>query len=31
VRAEYEYVQFQPIANTPINMNSVRVGAGFKF
>jgi opacity protein-like surface antigen len=31
VRGEYEYVQFQPIANTPINMNSVRVGAGFKF
>ena len=31
LRGEYEYVQFQPIANTPINMNSVRVGAGFKF
>lgn len=31
LRGEYEYVQFQPVANTPINVNSVRVGAAFKF
>lgn len=31
LRGEYEYVQFQPVANTPININSVRVGAAFKF
>jgi outer membrane immunogenic protein len=31
LRGEYEYVQFEPVANTPINVNSVRVGAAFKF
>jgi outer membrane immunogenic protein len=31
LRGEYEYVQFQPVASVPININSVRVGAGFKF
>jgi outer membrane immunogenic protein len=31
VRAEYEYVQFQPVANTSVNVNSVRVGAAVKF
>ena len=31
LRGEYEYVQFQPVANTPINVNSVRLGAAFKF
>jgi opacity protein-like surface antigen len=31
VRAEYEYVQFQPVASTVININSVRAGAGIKF
>jgi outer membrane immunogenic protein len=31
LRGEYEFVQFEPVANTPINVNSVRVGAAFKF
>ena len=31
VRGEYEYVQFQTIAGTDINVNTVRVGAGIKF
>lgn len=31
VRGEYEYVQFQTVAGTDINVNSVRVGAGIKF
>lgn len=30
-RGEYEYVQFQPIAGTTIDVNTVRVGAGFRF
>ena len=30
LRAEYEYVQFQPVATT-IGINTVRVGAGIKF
>jgi len=30
-RAEYEYVQFQPIAGTDIDVNTVRVGAGIRF
>lgn len=31
LRGEYEYVQFEPVANTPISINSVRVGAAVKF
>jgi outer membrane immunogenic protein len=31
LRGEYEYVQFQPADNTVIEINSVRVGGGFKF
>lgn len=31
VRGEYEYVQFQTVAGTDINVNTVRVGAGIKF
>ena len=31
VRGEYEYVQFQPVASTNINVNTVRLGAGIKF
>ncbi len=31
VRGEYEYVQFQPVAGTKINVNTARVGAGIKF
>jgi len=31
LRAEYEYVQFAPIANVVININTARVGAGIKF
>jgi outer membrane immunogenic protein len=31
LRAEYEFVQFAPTANPVINVNSGRVGAGFKF
>lgn len=31
LRGEYEYVQFEPVANTPININTVRVGAAIKF
>jgi opacity protein-like surface antigen len=31
VRGEYEYVQFQPVAGTNINVNTVRAGAGIKF
>ena len=31
VRGEYEYVQFQTVAGTDINVNTVRVGAGLKF
>jgi outer membrane immunogenic protein len=31
VRAEYEYIQFAPIANITAAISSARVGAGFKF
>jgi opacity protein-like surface antigen len=31
LRGEYEYVQFEPVANTSININTVRVGAAVKF
>jgi len=31
VRAEYEYIQFAPIANITASISSARVGAGFKF
>ena len=31
VRAEYEFVQFTPIANITATISSVRVGAGLKF
>ena len=31
VRAEYEYVQFVPVASTLISINTARVGAGIKF
>lgn len=31
LRGEYEYVQFAPVANTSININTVRVGAAIKF
>jgi opacity protein-like surface antigen len=31
LRAEYEYVQFAPVANLIVDVNSVRAGAGFKF
>lgn len=31
VRGEYEYVQFQPVAGTSIDINTVRLGAGIKF
>jgi opacity protein-like surface antigen len=31
VRAEYEYVQFQTVAGTVLEVNSARVGAGIKF
>lgn len=31
LRGEYEYVHFEPIASTVININTVRAGAGFKF
>jgi len=31
VRGEYEYVQFQPVAGTNIDVNTVRLGAGIKF
>lgn len=31
VRGEYEYVQFQSIAGTNIDVNTVRLGAGIKF
>jgi len=31
LRGEYEYVQFEPVANTSININTVRVGAAIKF
>jgi outer membrane immunogenic protein len=31
VRGEYEYVQFQTVAGTDINVNTVRLGAGIKF
>ena len=31
VRGEYEYVQFQSVAGTDINVNTVRLGAGVKF
>jgi outer membrane immunogenic protein len=31
LRAEYEYVQFAPVANLIVDVNSVRGGAGFKF
>jgi outer membrane immunogenic protein len=31
LRAEYEYTQFAPIASVILDINSARVGAGFKF
>jgi outer membrane immunogenic protein len=31
LRAEYEYVQFQPVASIDMKIDTVRVGAGFKF
>jgi opacity protein-like surface antigen len=31
VRGEYEYVQFQSVAGTDIDVNTVRLGAGIKF
>lgn len=31
LRGEYEYVQFQPVAGTNLNINTVRAGAGFRF
>lgn len=31
LRAEYEYVQFAPVASVLVDINSVRLGAGFKF
>jgi opacity protein-like surface antigen len=31
MRAEYEYTKFTPIKNTPIAMNSARLGIGYKF
>lgn len=31
LRGEYEYVQFEPIASTVININTVRAGAAIKF
>jgi outer membrane immunogenic protein len=31
LRAEYEYVQFAPVANLIVDVNSLRAGAGFKF
>jgi opacity protein-like surface antigen len=31
LRAEYEFVQFAPVANITAKISSARVGAGFKF
>jgi outer membrane immunogenic protein len=31
VRAEYEYVQFQPVSGTSIDLNTVRLGGGVRF
>ena len=31
LRGEYEYVRFEPVANTVISINSVRAGAAIKF
>jgi outer membrane immunogenic protein len=31
VRTEYEYVQFQPVSGTNIDINTVRVGGGVRF
>jgi outer membrane immunogenic protein len=31
LRGEYEYVRFDPVAGTAIDINSVRAGAAFKF
>lgn len=31
LRGEYEFVRFEPVANTVISINSVRAGAGIKF
>ncbi|MGH6673363.1 MAG: outer membrane protein [Xanthobacteraceae bacterium] len=31
LRGEYEYVQFQQVAGTNIDINTVRAGAGFRF
>lgn len=31
LRGEYEYVQFQQVAGTTIELNTARIGAGFKF
>jgi hypothetical protein len=31
LRAEYEYIQFAPVAATIVSINTGRVGAGIKF
>jgi outer membrane immunogenic protein len=31
LRAEYEYIQFAPVAATIVSINTARAGAGFKF
>jgi outer membrane immunogenic protein len=31
LRAEYEYVHFTPVATVPIDINTIRVGAGIRF
>lgn len=31
LRAEYEFVQFSPVAGVQVDINSARIGAGFKF
>jgi outer membrane immunogenic protein len=31
VRTEYEYVQFQPVAGTNIDINTIRLGGGVRF
>jgi opacity protein-like surface antigen len=31
LRTEYEYVQFQPVSGTNIDINTVRLGGGVRF
>jgi len=31
LRGEYEFVKFQEVAGTTIEINTARIGAGFKF